>query len=419
MQSNLEIKSAAEAIRATTPPMGAALTCQVLNTFAGNDHLRALWDETVAGLNSTIYMTYDWCRTWWEFYGQSKELKIAIFRMDEHVVGILPMYIERIGFGPLCFRVARLLGANIPPKIFDPPVSVAHARDVFAAMIDELISKERCDLVSVGPLSEEYGPADGFCKACDARPDLTQALSPAGVYTVVHLPAKYDDYVKGLRKKERYYLRKDETQLFSKELAGVVDSVSEPDKTGPEFEAFADQHARQWTEQGRAGHFGSWPEGLAYNKALVERLSPLGRVRFVRIVTNKGIISRQYAFAFGSSYFWELPSRETGPEWDTFSLGRTGAATMFRVAIEEGKTRIEAGTGSYDYKKLLNATEYRAVIFRVRSARLAARVRHSLFTSFAWALRVVYHKIWYRRIMPRLPVRWRRPQWKLWLTFDF
>src|ERR1035441_9174106 len=93
------------------------LKCRFETAFEGLEPFRSCWDDAVIRLGGSIYMSYDWCRTWWQFYGQGKELRIFLFTSADRVVGILPLYIDSLGWGPLRFRVARLVGANIPPKV--------------------------------------------------------------------------------------------------------------------------------------------------------------------------------------------------------------------------------------------------------------------------------------------------------------
>ena len=91
-----------------------------------------------------------------------------------------------------------------------------------------------------------------------------------------------------------------------------------------EFETFVEQHSAQWMAEGRPGHFGAWPRALEFNRELVRTQGALGRVRFSRILADDKVVSNQYVFAFGDSYFWELPARAMGPKWDRLSLGPAG-----------------------------------------------------------------------------------------------
>lgn len=59
------------------------LECRIETDFGGLDLLRPVWDDAVIRLGGTIYMSYDWTRTWWNFYGEKNELRVFLFRSRE------------------------------------------------------------------------------------------------------------------------------------------------------------------------------------------------------------------------------------------------------------------------------------------------------------------------------------------------
>lgn len=133
---------------------GAALEVRLETSFLGLDPLREAWDEAVAESGGSICMSYDWSKTWWEFYGADKQLRIFLFYSDSKLVGVVPIYSDCIGFKPLQLTVARLVCANIPPKAFKVPVRFAWAETAFQAILRQLLEVDRCDLISIGPVSE-------------------------------------------------------------------------------------------------------------------------------------------------------------------------------------------------------------------------------------------------------------------------
>jgi CelD/BcsL family acetyltransferase involved in cellulose biosynthesis len=402
------------------PAAAAPLSYEVFHDFAGVEHLRAAWDDAVARTGGSVYMTYDWARLWWSFYGRSAALRLFVFSAGGRIVAILPLYIDTIGWGPLRLRVARLVGANIPPKVFSPPVPAWCAREVFEQALPALFARDRCDLLSLGPVSDEEHWKESVPGFCQSRPDIVASCTAAkGVHSVFHLPADMEAYYASLSKNERKNRRKYELRLLGKEHDTRVDVIKEPAGASAEFERFAEQHRRQWLAEGKSGHFGAWPDALAFNRALVAAQAKAGRVRFIRIVADGEVVASQYTFAFAGRYYWELPARAIEPRWDRFSLGPSGIVTMLAQGIEEGVTRVEGGLAHYDYKVRLGAKEYATWTYRVVPAGSATRVRVALFSIARTALSLAYHKVWYRRVMPRLPRFLWRPQTRLWLALDF
>lgn len=391
------------------------LKVMIERNFAALESLRQTWDEAVNRLKGSIYMTYDWSRTWWDFYGGTKDLRIFLFYSGESIVGIVPLYIDRLGFGPLRLSVARLVGANIPPKVFDPPIHQDFAGMVLEKIVEHLFENESCDVLSLGPISEQYAPTAALEKAALAR----NGRVSQGVHTIFWLPDTMEQYFDSLSKNERKNRRKYQLRTLKKEYDTKVEVLSEPEEVEQEFEAFVRQHTAHWNAQGRPGHFKAWPQATEYNRALVKALGGLGRTRFVKISADGQVIANQYAFAFGDSYVWELPARAVGEQWERFSLGPTGIVTMIEAAINEGKRRLEGGLAHYEYKLRLNATEYATKTFRLVCNQAGSRLRYRFFAGLRSLLELGYHKLWYRRLRSHLPIIRYWPQWALWLRLDF
>src|ERR1041385_7499631 len=207
----------------TTMQSSSALTCRVFRTFAGLDHLRQTWDEACLKARGSVYMTYDWLRVWWQFYGDGAELRLFVFFAGQHIEAIVPIYISTLGWGPLRFRVARLVGSNIPPKVFDPPVPVSCATEVMREVIDQLFKEDAVDLLSLGPISELQPIVKYVDASCSQRANLVTQRDPVkGVYTVFQIPATMDDYYASLSKNERKNRRKYELRLLKKEFETQV-----------------------------------------------------------------------------------------------------------------------------------------------------------------------------------------------------
>jgi len=395
---------------------------RVETSFAGLDALQKSWDQAVVRLGGPVYMTYDWLKTWWGFYGEGKALRLALFYVGDEIVGLVPIYIEDLGLRPLGLRVARLVGANIPPKVFDPPLAEGWGWACLEEAIGLASRTDGCDLVSLGPVSEAW--ADAHQPETDLSgppPGWVTQRQPAGVYTTFDLPGSLEAYLDTLGKNEQKNRRKYELRLLRKDYPVRVETLRGPyAAVQAAFERFVEQHTRQWQAEGQPGHFKAWPRALEYHRALLPVMVAEGRARLMQIWAGETMVAGQYAFAHGGRWFWELPSRAIGSQWNRYSLGPTALVVMFGEAIKEGVRRIEGGLGHYDYKLRLGAREHPVcnLWFR-RLGGTGLRVRLGCLLGLQGALRWTLHKVWYRRIQPRLPPRWRRPQSKLWLRHDF
>lgn len=398
-----------------------SLRWEVHTEFSSLDGIREAWDRLAIDVKSPVYMSYDWVKIWWEFYRGRRQLRIFTLFSDGDLIGVIPVYIDTLGTGLLRFRVARLVGASIPPHLLHPPVRETFMPPVFETVVRQLLEAEDCDCISIGPVSDRWSGKDEMLAACRRLTELVGRVETVGtdVHAVFSLPDSFDKYLDSLSQSERKRRRLYDLRFFRKEFDTRLEVVSAPDLVADEFERFMVQHASQWRTEGGAGHFRSWPRAEDFNRALVRALGKLGRMRFIRIVANGQVIANQYVFAFGDAYYGELLARATGKEWDRFSLGRTAIATAVQKAIEEGMARLEGGMGHYDFKSQLNAQEFAVSYLRI-IRRNSSSLRKARFY-VSWVRRLVtlvYDKIWYRRIHRKLPVRWQRPRSFSWLRWD-
>ena len=396
------------------------LTCRIETSFKGLDGIREAWDDAVIRLGGTIYMSYDWVRTWWDFYGAGNDLRLFVFSSGNRVVGIVPLYVATLGFWPLRFKVARLVGANIPPKVFNPPIDEKYVDRILRHLLARILDAEKCHLLSLGPVSELYG--QHILKAVrnhDTR-DSRITLRTCGVHSVFGLPASYEEYFRSLTKKERKNNKnRYDLSLLKKDHAAHEEVVSDTARVETEYEPFVRLHTQEWQQKGGSGHFLSWPKGKEFNGAVLRAQAARGRAEFVRIVADGNTIASVYGYYLGNTFFAELLGRELKPEWDKYNLGRAILVRAVAQAIRRGCKVVDAGLGHYDYKERLSAQEHAVFQIRCWPARLDGRFLRWLFDAVRVALLVLYRKIWYRRIRKRLPLRFRKPQAGLWLRFDF
>jgi CelD/BcsL family acetyltransferase involved in cellulose biosynthesis len=397
------------------------VSCMVIDSYNHIDlALEKEWDELAMQTRGSIYLTCAWSRIWWEFYGKNHLLRIFFYRCQGKLVGVIPIYIEEIRMGLVKTRVARLVGAYNPPRVFDLPIIKEYAASIGEHLARHLVGTDRCDLISIGPVSDE----------CKAKKELFAAVEkmtndlgiardvPFGVYSYFDLPDTYDAYMRTLsnneRKNRRYYQK-----LLEKEKDVCLTVMQEPDEIEAEMPLFFALHAAQWRQQGRPGYFGAWPQSDAFNHRLAVELARLGRTRLIKISTGEKTILYEYRYIFGDYCYWQLSARAVGEQWDRFSLGATGAVVMIRSAIEEGIKRIEGGVSHYDYKTRLGAIESNVSVLRLAARRPSSIAKYHLCTVLYKLYSNFYYKLWYSRIQPRLPSVFHRPIWMIYLRMTF
>ena len=84
------------------------MNIEVFQSFDDAKALQKEWDEFIARIDGEIFLTYDWCRIWWKYYGRGRDLKIFVMRQDGAIIAILPVFLEKLGIAPFGLRVVQV-----------------------------------------------------------------------------------------------------------------------------------------------------------------------------------------------------------------------------------------------------------------------------------------------------------------------
>ena len=392
------------------------LSLKTLSSFHDAESYQAAWNEFVLRAGADVYQTFEWCSTWWKYYGTKRQLHLILAFVGEDLVGIVPAFTETLWLGPLRVRAAKLVGSDFSLSLCNLAVLPNALEEVTTHCLRYFLGNQRCDVLLFGPLSGEGAKIDALIAAAQQEPTLvgeTKALGNS-CNTYFALPANFADYIKALDKKQRSnFKRRNEQSAKSHTITS--DIISSTDQVIPEFENFCREHELQWRPDRRMGHFGDWPHSIAFNRDLIASLSKGGAVRFYRILSDGKVVSSQYGFVFGQTLYWRLPARVRNEEWDRWSLGTMGLTKMIETSITEGIHSIEGGRGHYDYKIHHGAHEspLRTVQFTRRGFGVSFRVR--LFRFFATVfLEKGYYELLFYRIGPHFRFL-QRPLWSFWI----
>ena len=391
------------------------LSFEIVHSFDALDHLRTEWDELVAQVGSRIYLTYDWCKVWWEHYGRGRDARVFLFREAEHLVGVVPMFIDDVRLGPANLRLGKIMGSDFTQAICDLPVCTPWAEAVIDEIMEQLIANDGCDAIVFGPMLQASGRINAVRAAAKDRKDLVSIYRDRVVtqQTAIVLPGSAGGYLSSLSKNQRFNLRKGWRRLtgdFDVEVA----IVTEPGEAAEEFGDFVHMHTQQWQANGMLGHFGDWPGAEAFNRSLVGVMSQAGRLRLLRLRADDRVVARQYSFVFGNTCYCRLAARAVQRDWDPYGLGRLSLMKLFERLIPEGVHRVDVGTGTYEYKLRLGGEEHNVRSILIVAMRSGARRRARVFCALADAIDRFYYRLWYCRLAPRVPFR-QRPLWPTWI----
>jgi CelD/BcsL family acetyltransferase involved in cellulose biosynthesis len=381
-------------------------------SFETLESLREEWDHFVESVNGDIYLTFDWCRIWWKYYGVGRILRIYQFRVGSELVGIIPLFIERVGFPPFRLRLAKIVGSDFTLMVTNLPVHPDWAGSVCAMITDSVLDKGQADAIYWGPQSTNSVFAHVVREFTSRNPSRYSTFqTKLGCNTNYLLPESHESYLLSLSKSTRKHFRHSYNTITKKYA-----TYFELNQDRNDFDSFMRMHQDQWEKANKLGHFGDWPCAGEFHRELAEAQSRMNRLRLFSLTVDGRPVVYRYVYRFGSKYHSILPARLCGPEWDGYGLGQLAHILTVEQAIKEGVGSIDAGRGDYEHKLKLGGIQEDIAGCIMVPNRWHNRFQAKLLHLLSWVLHLLYYRIWFNRLRPSLG-RPKRPLWKVWIRY--
>jgi len=402
-----------QSLESQAPIVVDPLSVTIIGSFDELATVAEEWDSFVERSGSDIYFVTDWLEAWWTYYGKNRRLRCFLIRKNGATVAALPFFIQNFVLGPFRLKVARFVGADFTIPVFFPAIEKSHEIEVLEYVFRDLFSIERCDCVSLTPLSGPTPITDAVRRLCSR--DTTYRISRDDSkipYTFYPLPESFDDYLKRLSKQARKKFRRHLRRLS--ELSELESKVFRGMDVIDHFDKFVRLHEAQWADVGKLGHFGDWPEGMAFNRDLVNRLAKRDLVRIHELTGNGEILSMRYIFVLADRCYIRLPARRSSAELEKLGIGQIGLLKTLEHLINEGIKYSESGPGHYDYKISCGGEEL--ALRRLTVTRAAIFTQKKMFLLLMWSdlIDIIYYRIWYKKLSPKIPF-FKFPLWRTWI----
>ncbi len=285
----------------------------------------------------------------WQHYCQGQPLRLFVVEHSGSVMGILPLYEQRVRLFPgIGIRVLRLIGTggDTQPDYLGPLLEPACA-DAAATALAEHLLKARRDwrVILISDLVEESPFRRAMLAACHAKPSaLSDTISARPI--VVHLPQSWDDLLAEFsshrRSTIRYARRKAESKYGTRFFV-----ATDPEQIGPLFDELAQLHRMRFTAKGESHVFRSI-EFLGFHRDVVTHCARLGWIRFYGLKAEGKTIALLYCYRFRNQVFYFQSGFD--PAFEKLRPGFLLLGYAIEHAIGEGNESFDMMRGEHDYK---------------------------------------------------------------------
>ncbi len=378
----------------------------------------AEWDACVHENGGDIYFTSSWLKVWWRHYGKNRSPIFLMAYSGGRCVACIPFFEER--FSPVLGGaiVIKLSGVHHDFPIMRLPVDLELKDEIIRSVLQFLWTETKCDVLSLSPLSSLDPAGEHAAMVCDAIKGWRVARNDTPrVHAVSFLPDCPEKYLASLSSRLRKNYRQSSKRM--KDKMAIRDHVANV-TDGPEtFVQIAQMQAERMQHYGGDGTFEAWPGLKNFYLDLIPELVPRSMMLLIVKYGEGELICGQIGFRIGPRFYWHITGRSMRDDLKTLGVGSVAIIDCTKMLIESGVQVIEDGSGDHSYKDRLGSEMQgiRRLIF-VRDAGASA-IRSKILLLWMRVLQLVYYKIWYLEMAPRisrLTGRRQRPLLSAWIA---
>jgi len=308
----------------------------------GFDVLAEAWDELLErSVNPPFFMRYAYQSTWWKYLGNDDLMLIAIRDDNGHLVGLAPLYGETNAAGQ---RELSFVGCVDVSDYLDLLVSHDRIEAVHQSLLDCLASVDLTwDKLYLCSLPHNSITHSRLAAAAQDR-GWQVRISEQDVCPVITLPGSWDEYLAGIKKKQRHEIRRKIRKIESEAETRwyVVDTVAQIAEAMDDFIALHQKSAQDkedfWSD-----------ELIAFFKALAIELTRQGWFKLYFIEVNGVQAAAMLCFDYNNEFL--LYNSGYDPEqFSQLSPGNVLTSYTIQDAIRLGRSRYDFLRGAEDYK---------------------------------------------------------------------
>ena len=344
---------------------------ELIRTATDFEALGDAWADLLAESEANSpFLDWAWQYQWWRHYGEHRELALVTVRDCGRLVGIAPLYVDRVRAGT---RVLRFLGTPEACSEWLGFVIEPGREFEVAGHILDFLHHDMADAWDLMELTDLPEHTDVLA-AIDGQLGVqgrTYRREPGWSYYIVDLPDSWDAYLKSVSSNRRSRLRR---MLRDMDKAGMrFVEAADPGQLDEAWQHLRRLHRMRRDVKGGGSSFD--PEPLdRFHRSLLRSFLDRGELCLSLLRNDDEVIAASYCLRRnGHVYFYQSGS---DPAWERCRVGHAIRALEFQKAIERGDRQYDFLGGDMDYKRQWATSLVPTARLVVSAPRLTARARY-------------------------------------------
>lgn len=344
------------------------LEIKIIDNLTSFDSLEDEWNMLTERTNYSVYQTFDWNRGWWEHYGKQDSLFILTFYAMGQLVGIIPLFWDRITLlGWNLYSGLRLLGSNVSQPKGDKILGLMSYSTYLNAIIDPDYQNDVYDrfglfLSNMGLqwdelLLEEVPEKStlltsflGILK----RVGLTAKISNDSIVPTIDLSGTWHDYLSKISKNSRSHARRalKKVEEGSNKVFNIIEVDSE-EEVSDKFERFVEMHQERWNRKEQLGVFAE-QRIYQFYKDIIRRFYIKGWLQLKLVVPvdqHDCCVAIDLNFKYKNRVYGEHCALDDQSQYYKMGAGTSLLNATLHEITKSDASIYDLGRGDYSYKQ--------------------------------------------------------------------
>ena len=359
-----------------------ACTTTLVQTETELDALENAWNELALQSDVSVFQTFEWLRTWWTFFSKGRQLHCLVFKSQNRVVGIAPIFKEEL----------KVLGLRTSTHLQFMGSPLSDYTDVIILPGQEQVVLDALAIYLRSTCGEwDVFDMENVSEKSNAWKLLTRLLDTHGIPMFNHngtvcqqitLPPTYDLFLQGLGPHVRDNLQRKCKRLQKEQTVEYEIFRNETDDIPFAVEAFARIHGDRWRSLGYPSAF---DDGglLQFHTEVARKFARRGWLRLAFLKVDNQRVAVDFSFSYKNRLYM-YQCNAFGPERIMkCSPGSLVKVLSIQRAIGEGVRILDLMRGNEPYKRWeWKATSSSNWMIRGISPYRSGRFRAFLYLSY-------------------------------------
>lgn len=325
---------------------------QIIKTYTELKSLESEWIKLHSELKGDVFQSYHWSNEWWNLYAKDNyELFILTARDNSELVGIFPLFYEKLKIGILSLSRIRFIGVFQAYAEYKPLIRQDKYQDVLTSVVQTLtdeLHSGRIDMVSLF----------GFSSSSDFMTDCLLKLKEnnfnvhyvpkAVIRVMMNLPESWDIFLSKLSPTEKTMLTRRTKSLIKN--GAEVEVLINSQITLNDYYDFVNLHTSAWQEKGFDGYFKASNKFETFLEKITTTSYDHRDTRLYFFKKNDLRFAAVYAFFNFPVCCFYLSGMYPNHELKRFSPGKILLSYVIKDAITAGFKEFDFQGGAETYK---------------------------------------------------------------------